>query len=167
MTRGMWSGIYEADHMDDQQDQPQASGSGNLFVPAHMQEEAGAAGRSGWRPTRPSGLTVEDPVTCSSQGSGTGSSVEALPADLTTRFFPGRTPDEYFLDNMDPRRAEQIRTRRVSDETAQRWMREEEEKFKKEKLKTLKDEKERKKDQARADTWMKKKGWKDWQYKRH
>jgi hypothetical protein len=68
---------------------------------------------------------------------------------------------------MDPERREQIRSGQVSDETAQRWIQEEEEQFKKEKLKKLKEEKERKKDQARADTWMKKKGWKDWQYKKH
>jgi hypothetical protein len=44
MTRGMWSGIYEADHMDQNQDQNQAGGQDNLFTPAHMQDEAGAAG---------------------------------------------------------------------------------------------------------------------------
>jgi hypothetical protein len=165
MTRGMLSEIYEADHMGQNQEQ-QASGGDNLYTPAYM-HEAGAAGGSGWQADRdfPRG-EPENPITTSSQGSGSGSSVEALPADLTTRFYPGAVPEEYYLNTMDPERREQIRSQQVSDETAQRWIRQEEEKFKKEKLKKLKEEKERKKDKARADVWMKNKGWKDYWHKR-
>jgi hypothetical protein len=68
---------------------------------------------------------------------------------------------------MDAERREQIVTRRVSDDTAQRWMKEEEDKYRRDKIKEDKERRERERDRARAETWFQKKGWKDWQYKRH
>jgi hypothetical protein len=69
---------------------------------------------------------------------------------------------------MDASRREQIVTRSVSDETAQRWMKEEEDQYRRDKIKEDKERREREQARARAEPWFQSKGWKTWQYpKRH
>jgi hypothetical protein len=156
------------------------SGGGNasnyIYSPSNLgrplvDESAGAASGSGaggsGRRRKKSGRNYDDAITCSSQSSqSSGNSVQQLDGREVRRFYPDN-PHQTYLNRMDASRREQIVTRSVSDETAQRWMRQEEDQYRKDKIKEDKERREREQARARAETWFQKKGWKDWQYKRN
>jgi hypothetical protein len=154
------------------------SGGGNnfnyIYSPSNLggplvDESAGAAGGSGLasgsgRRRKKSGRDYDDAITCSSQSSG--NSVQLVDGRDVRQFYLSN-PRQTYLNRMDAERREQIVTRSVSDETAQRWMRQEEDQYRKERIKEEKERRERLEARARAETWFQRKGWKDWQYKRH
>jgi hypothetical protein len=160
------------------------SGGGNAFnyiySPSNLggplvDESAGAAGGSGYasgsgtRRRKKSGHPADDTVTCSTRSSqssqSSGNSVVLQDGREVRRFYP-ENPQQTYLNRMDATRREQIVTRSVSDETAQRGMKQEEDQYRKEKIKEDKERREREKARARAETWFQNKGWKDYLHKR-
>jgi hypothetical protein len=157
------------------------SGGGNasnyIYSPSNLggplvDESAGAAGGSGLasgsgtRRRKKSGRNYDDAVTCSRQSSqSSGNSVVLQDGKEVRRFYPDN-PQQTYLNRMDATRREQIVTRRVSDETAQRWMKQEEDQYRKDKIKEDKERREQEKDRARAEMWFQNKGWKDYWHKR-
>jgi hypothetical protein len=195
VTRSMWQEMADADAEYQRQEAENVSpfehhrdegryesGGGNAFnyiySPSNLggplvDESAGAAGGSGLasgsgRRRKKSGRTADDAVTCSSQSSqSSGSSIQQLDGREVRQFYPSN-PQQTYLNRMDAERREQIVTRRVSDETSQRWMKEEEDKYRREKIKEDKERREREQARARAEPWFQSKGWKTWQYpKKH
>jgi hypothetical protein len=157
------------------------SGGGNasnyIYSPSNLggplvDESAGAAGGSGiasgsgTRRRKKSGRNYDDAVTCSSQSSqSSGNIIQLVDGKDVRRFYPDN-PQQTYLNRMDATRREQIVTRRVSDETAQMWMKQEEDQYRKEKIKEDKERRDRERDRARAEPWFQNKGWKDYWHKR-
>jgi hypothetical protein len=120
------------------------TGGGNasnyIYSPSNLggaftAETAGAAGGSRFQANRnaPRGEPENPHTTSSRSQSSSSSGISIVDGSQVTRFYPNT--NELYLTRMSAERREQIEQRRLSNETAQRWLRQEEDKYRAEKLK--------------------------------